>query len=159
MKKILIAIDDSEGALKAVDSIGQLLAGASDVKITILHVIPNLPAPLWDDGHILTEEEREARKQVIDKWLSNQKLNLQRMFDKAVERLTKRGIGRGQIETKTVTDTLDVAEKILYEAKDGGYQMLAIGRHGYSKAKRLIMGSVATAVVNHGAGIAICVVE
>lgn len=58
MNKILIAIDDSEGALKAVDFVGRQFAGMSNLKIDILHVIPNLPAPLWDDGHILTEEER-----------------------------------------------------------------------------------------------------
>jgi nucleotide-binding universal stress UspA family protein len=146
MNKILVAIDDSEGALKAVDFVGHLFAGAGDSKVTVLHVIPNLPAPLWDDGHILTEEEREARKQVIDKWLDNQKLRLQ-------------GVSRDRIETKTLTDTLDVAEKILFEVKDGGYQMLAIGRHGYSKTKRLIMGSVAASIINHGSGMAVCVVE
>ncbi len=159
MNKILVAIDDSEGALKAVDFVGHLFAGAGDLKVTVLHVIPNLPAPLWDDGHILTEEEREARKQVIDKWLDNQKLRLQKMFDKAVETLTKKGVSRDRIETKTLTDTLDVAEKILFEVKDGGYQMLAIGRHGYSKTKRLIMGSVAASIINHGSGMAVCVVE
>ena len=159
MKKILVAIDDSEGALKAVDFVGRLFAGMSDLSITVLHVISNLPAPLWDDGHILTEEERDARKQVIDKWLDNQKLKLQPMFAKAVEKLIKTGIGENQVETKTITDTLDVAEKILYEAKEGGYQMLAMGRHGYSQAKRLVMGSVATAVINHGTDLAVCVVE
>lgn len=159
MKKILVAVDESEGALKTADSIGKLFSGATDLRITVLHVIPNLPAPLWDDGHILTEEEREARKQVIDKWLDNQKLKLAHMFDKVVEKLTSYGISPDAIETKTVSDTLDVAEKILFEAKDGGYHMLALGRHGYSKTKRLVMGSVATAVINHGAGLTVCVVE
>jgi nucleotide-binding universal stress UspA family protein len=159
MSKILVAVDDSEGAMKAVDFVGRLFAGMGDARITVLHVISNLPAPLWDDGHILTEKEREAREQVIDKWLSNQKLKLKPMFDKAVETLTQKGISQDRIETKTITDTLDVAEKILHEEKEGGYQMLVIGRYGYSKAKRLIMGSVATAVINRGTGLAICIVE
>jgi nucleotide-binding universal stress UspA family protein len=159
MNKILIAIDDSEGALKAVDFIGRLFSGMSELQITLLHVIPNLPAPLWDDGHILTVKEQEARNQVIDTWLNNQKSKLQPMFDMAAKTLTTKGLSQDRIETRTVVDTLDVAEKILYETKAGGYQMLAIGRHGYSKAKRLIMGSVATAVINHGEGLAICLVE
>jgi nucleotide-binding universal stress UspA family protein len=159
MKKILIAVDDSEGSFKAVDFVGRQFAGVSDLKITILHVIPNLPAPLWDDGHILTDEERDARNKVIDKWLENQKLKLDPMFGRATEILTKRGIDKGQIDTRTVADTLDVAGSILHEVKDGDYQMLAIGRHGYSKAERLIMGSVATAVINRGSGMAICVIE
>lgn len=159
MKGILVAIDDSEGALKAVDFVGGLFPGMPDLKVTVLHVISNLPAPLWDDGHILTEEEREARKQVIDKWLENQKLKLQPMFERAVERLIKKGINRDQIATKTITDSQDIAEKILYEMKEGGYYMLALGRRGFSQAKRLVMGSVATAVVTRGEGLAVCVVE
>ena len=159
MNKILIAIDDSEGALKAVDFIGRQFSGMSGLHITLLHVIPNLPAPLWDDGHILTEKEQEARNQVIDTWLNNQKGRLRPMFDMAAKTLNSRGLNQNQIETKTVVDSLDVAEKILHEAKTGDYTMLAIGRHGYSKAKRLIMGSVATAVINHGEGLAICLVE
>ena len=159
MKKILVAIDESEGALKAVDFVGRLFSGSGGVKVTVLHVIPNLPAPLWDDGHILNDEERRARKQVIDKWVENQEMKLKGVFDKAVEKLTKNGMSRDSIDTKTVTDTLDVAEKILYETKQGGYDMLALGRHGYSKAKRLVMGSVATAIIEHGAGMAVCVVE
>ena len=159
MNKILIAIDDSEGAMKAVDFVGRLFAGMGDSKITVLHVISNLPAPLWDDGHILTEEERKAREEVIGKWLSNQELKLRPMFDKAVQILSQKGINSDRIETKTITDTLDVAEKILHEGKEGGYEMLAVGRYGYSKAKRLIMGSVATAVINRGSGLAICIVE
>jgi len=159
MRKILIAIDDSEGSLKAVDFVGQQFAGVKDLKITLLHVIPNLPAPLWDDGHILTQEERDTRNQVIDKWLANQRLKLEPMFTKAAEMLTKRGIDKNQLDTRTVADTLDVAGSILHEVKDGDYQMLAIGRHGYSKTERLIIGSVATAVINRGEGMAICVIE
>jgi len=159
MRKILIAVDDSEGSLKAVDFIGQQFAGVKDLKITLLHVIPNLPAPLWDDGHILTQEERDARNQVIDKWLANQKFKLEPMFAKAAEMLTKRGVDKSQTDTRTVADTLDVAGSILHEVKDGDYHMLAIGRHGYSKTERFIMGSVATAVINRGAGMAICVIE
>jgi nucleotide-binding universal stress UspA family protein len=159
MKKILIAIDNSEGSLKAADFIGQQFSGVSDCKITLLHVIPNLPAPLWDDGHILTEEERKARQQVIDKWLVNQELQIKPMFGKAIERMTKSGISRDQVETRTVADTLDVAGSILNEVRDGNYQMLAIGRHGYSKTERFIMGSVANAVINRGSGMAICIVE
>ena len=159
MRKVLIAIDNSEGSLKAVDFVGRQFAGVNDLKVTVLHVIPNLPAPLWDDGHILTEEERDARSKVIDKWLDNQKLKLEPMFEKATEILIKRGIDKGQIDTRTVADTLDVAGSILHEMKDGDYQMLAIGRRGHSKAERLIMGSIATAVINRGAGMAVCVIE
>ncbi len=39
MKKMLIAIDDSEGSLKVVDYVGRQFAGLSDLWITLFHVL------------------------------------------------------------------------------------------------------------------------
>ncbi|HMK74581.1 MAG TPA: universal stress protein [Thermodesulfobacteriota bacterium] len=53
MRKILIVIDGSEGALKAVDYAGKQFTGMGDLQITLYHVSPGVPPELWDDGHIL----------------------------------------------------------------------------------------------------------
>lgn len=159
MKKILIAIDESQGSLKAVDYAGRQYAGTTDFHITLFHVLPNLPTTFWDDGHVLSKGEMEDRKKVIDKWADNQKLRLDPVFKKAIDILTGIGISRQQIETKSVTETKDIAESILDEAKDGGHQVLVMGRHSYSQAERIIMGSVTAKVINLGAGITVCVVE
>jgi nucleotide-binding universal stress UspA family protein len=159
MKKILIAIDGSEGALRAVDYVGHLFSGMDNLHIALFHVIPYLPTSLWDDGHVLTGEERDSRKKVIDTWIRNQQLLVEPVFRSAMETLEKRGIQPEQIETKGISDSADVAESILEEARDGNYQTLVLGRRGLSPAKRIFMGSVTTKIINHGAGIAICVVE
>ncbi|MGZ3613867.1 MAG: universal stress protein, partial [Thermodesulfobacteriota bacterium] len=106
MKKILVAIDGSEDALKAVDYVGQQFAGLSDLRIVLFHVSPGIPPELWDDGHILTEKEKADRKKVLDKWLSNQKLQLESIFQPAVETLTRRGIEAKQIETKSASESV-----------------------------------------------------
>ncbi len=159
MKKILIAIDGSEGALKAVDYVGHLFSGMNGLHVALLHVISYLPTSLWDDGHVLTKEERESRKKVVDTWMRNQQSRVEPIFRSATETLVKRGIQPEQIETKGISDSADVAESILEEARDGNYQTLVLGRRGLSPAKRIFMGSVTTKVLNHGAGVAICVVE
>jgi nucleotide-binding universal stress UspA family protein len=158
MKKILIAIDGSECALKAVYYVGQYYANVRDLKMTLLHVIPYPPAPLWDDGHILTSAEKEARESVINKWLANQRLKIQPMFEEAVRTLTREGVDSQRVETKTISDSTDVAESILEETRDGGYPTLVLGRCGLSLSKRF-MGSVTNKIINHGSGTAICVVE
>jgi hypothetical protein len=39
-KNILIAVDESENARRAVSYVGQLLGGLEDFRVTILHVVP-----------------------------------------------------------------------------------------------------------------------
>ncbi len=159
MNKILIAVDGSEGSLKAADYVGHQFSGMDDLHITLLHILPYVPTSFWDDGHILTKQERSAREKVIDIWVRNQQLRVDPIFQSATEILIRRGIDPEQVETKGVSDSADVAESILEEARDGGYQTLVLGRRGFSPAKRLFIGSVTTKIINHGAGIAICVVE
>jgi len=159
MKRILVAIDDSDGSWRAVDYVGRQFSGVNDLKITLFHVLVGLPPQFWDDGHFLTEEEKAARKIVIEKWLSNQKYILEPLFKRAIEILTALGIRREQIEIKSVSESIDViAQCILAEAKAGGYQTLVVGRCGRS-IRHFLLGSTASTIINAGAGIAIYVVE
>lgn len=157
---MLVAIDGSRGALKAVEYVGQQFAGMSDLQITLFHVLPGVAPELWDDGHILTEEERAARNVVLDKWVSNQKLKLAPIFQTAIEKLIRNGINPKQIETKSASESAaKVPDCILTEAKNGGYQTLVLGRCGHSPTAHYFMGSIASKIINHGAGITISVVE
>ncbi|MGZ6202753.1 MAG: universal stress protein [Thermodesulfobacteriota bacterium] len=159
MKKILVAIDGSEDALKAVDYVGQQFAGLSDLRIVLFHVSPGIPPELWDDGHILTEKEKADRKKVLDKWLSNQKLQLESIFQPAVETLTKRGIEAKQIETKSASESVrNTPECILAEAKTGGYLTLVMGRCGLHRTAHALLGSTVSKIINHRAEIATCLV-
>lgn len=159
MKKMLLAIDGSENAMKAVRYVASHFSGISELSLTILHVLPYPPAPLWDDGHIPTKEESEIRAKYLEKWLKNEKTKLTPVFEKAVQILTGNDIRPENIRTKSISDSMDVAGSILEEAKDGGYDTLVLGRRGLTPAKHLLMGSVTSKIINHGAGIAICVVE
>lgn len=159
MKKMLLAIDDSEGSWRAVDYVSQQFAGVEDVQITLFHVLLGLPPQFWDDGHFLTEQEIAARKVVVEKWLSNQQYVLEPLFNRAIEKLTNSGIRRDQIKKKSVSESIDViAQCILAEAKAGGYQTLVIGRCGRS-VKHFFLGSTASSIINAGAGMAICMVQ
>ncbi|MDA8241453.1 MAG: universal stress protein [Nitrospiraceae bacterium] len=156
---MLIAIDGSDCAKRAVEYVGRQFAANRDLRISLLHVLPYPPAPFWDDGHILSEAEKALRNQVIEKWLTNQRTKLEPLFKEAAEILISQGIKPEQIEKKSISDSTDIAESILEETRDGGYQTLVLGRCGLSASKRFLMGSVTTKIINHGAGIAICVVE
>jgi len=160
MKKILVAIDGSEGALRAVDYVGRQFVGTADLQITLFHVSPGIPPELWDDGHILSEREKADRKKVLDKWLNNQKLQLQSIFQPAVETLTKKGIEARQIETKSASESVkNTPECIMAEARTGGYLTLVMGRCGLHRTAHALLGSTVSKILNGGAEIATCVVE
>ena len=159
MKKMLLSIDGSECSYRAVEYVGKQFSGMQDLNITLFHVLPYPPAPLWDDGHIPTEEEKKEREKAIEQWLSNQRMKAAPLFDRAVTILTGAGIAPTQLSRKMISDSTDVAVSILEEARDGGYRTLVLGRHGLHSLKQAFMGSITTKIINHGAGVAICVVE
>jgi nucleotide-binding universal stress UspA family protein len=159
MKKMLIAIDGSESSFRAVEYAATQYSGLADLQVTLLHVLPYPPAPLWDDGHIPTKEERVEREKAIERWLAGQRVKSEPMFDKAISIMTRQGIPAGRIGKKMISDSIDVAGSIIEEMADGGYQTLILGRRGLSAIKKFLMGSVTAKVISHGAGMAVCVVE
>jgi nucleotide-binding universal stress UspA family protein len=159
MKKMLIAIDDSPNASRAVEYVAQQFAGTGDLEIGLVHVLPNLPAIFWDEGHILSTEEKLDRKKVVDKWLAGQKVRMEPVFKKAIDALTSKGIDRRQITMKSLSDSTDVAESILEEAKDGGYQTIVVARRGIVSGNHLLMGSVTSKIITLGSGVAVTIVE
>ncbi|MGE5300994.1 MAG: universal stress protein, partial [Acidobacteriota bacterium] len=144
---MLIGIDGSDCAKGAVEYVGRQFGANRDLRISLLHVLPYPPAPFWDDGHILSEAEKALRNQVIEKWLANQRAKLEPLFKEAAEILISQGIKPEQIEKKSISDSTDIAESILEETRDGGYQTLVLGRCGLSASKRFLMGSVTTKII------------
>ncbi len=157
MNKMLIAIDDSPSSMKAVEYVAQQFGGAGDTQVGLVHVLPNLPAIFWDEGHILSDQEKRDRKKVVDKWLADRKARMEPVFRKAVETLTGKGMMPQQIRTKSISDSTDVAESILEEARDGGYQTVVTGR--CDRTSKHILGSVASKIVSQGRGMTVTIVE
>src|SRR3990172_2973787 len=108
--------------MKAVEYTGRQFSEAADLQVTLVHVLPNLPAIFWDEGHILSEEEKRERKKVVDTWLAKHKQKIRPVMRSAAEFLANEGIKPAQVTTKFISDSTDVADSILEEARDGGHQ-------------------------------------
>ncbi len=156
MKKMLIALDDSASAMRAVEYAGQQFSGDGDVLIGLVHVLPNLPAIFWDEGHILSDEEKKDRKKVVDKWIADRKTRMEPVFRRAADILAKSGVKATQVQTKSISDSTDVARSIIEEAKDNGYRTIIVGRCDH--AAKHLLGSVSGKIVDLGSGIAVTVV-
>ena len=155
MKKMLIAIDDSSSAMKAVEYVAQQFA-TDGVQVGLVHVLPNLPAIFWDEGHILSEGEKQDRKKVVDKWLDAQKAKMEPLFKKAVAVLTAKGFSSGRVQTKFVSDSTDVADSIVEEARDGGYETVVVGRFHHSP--KHVLGTVSHRIATQASGLIVTIV-
>jgi len=157
--KILIAIDDSEGALAAVDYVARTFGRTPDVHVTLLHVLPTLPAAFWDDGHILNEEERENRQRQIQIWKDKQAKNWQNVFKDAQKRLEAGGVSPKGIKAEFLPMEFNVADDILNFGEAGSYGTIVVGRRGLSGAKKILLGSVSSKIAHYAQHCAVTIVE
>jgi nucleotide-binding universal stress UspA family protein len=156
--KVLIAMDSSEGAWRAVEYVAETFGQTPGVQVTLLNVLSGLPPAFWDDGHVLKTKEKESRQRLVANWQREQENNWQELVKKAQHCLTARGIAPEAVVNKFKPKYYDVAEDILREAETGGFKTIVMGRRGLGMAKTLLLGSVTNKVVQNNKGGAVTIV-
>jgi nucleotide-binding universal stress UspA family protein len=156
--KILIALDHSEGAWRAVEYVARTFGQTPGVKVTLLHILPGIPPALWDTGHIPTKEEKKARESLVATWEETKENKWKGLLQKAQGRL-EAGISAEAITRDFEPDYGGVAEEILEEARAGGYSTVVMGRRGLGTLKSILLGSVTNKVLQHAQGFAVIIAE
>ena len=157
--KVVIALDSSEGAWRAVEYVAEAFGQTPGVQVTLLHILSGLPPAFWDDGHILEEKEKESRQRLVAGWQKEQEKKWQGLVKKAHDHLTKAGVSKDALVNKFKPKVHDVAEDILSEAGAGRFNTIVMGRRGLGMAKTLLLGSVTYKVVQNAKGCAVIIVE
>jgi nucleotide-binding universal stress UspA family protein len=149
-KRVLIAIDNSENALRAVDHAGFMLSG-TDCPVTIFHSMRHLrrfvPQEVLDEAPELEELWKTKAGQAIEPFMT-----------KAKEMLVKAGVSESQISKKVVDGSRSAASDILEEARNNEYGTIVMGRRGISGVQEFFMGSVSSKVLQSSTGMAIWIV-
>ncbi|MFP4349319.1 MAG: universal stress protein [Thermodesulfobacteriota bacterium] len=133
-QKILVAVDGSESALRAVDHVSFIVGGSPNVEITLVHVIPKLgdycPIDFEDSDGEVEYIISQGDKKCIESFMSH-----------TYRRFQKAGIPEDRIEVKKIKKTMGrVGRTIMEEAQKGDYGTIVMGRRGVNKA--FFMGSV-----------------
>jgi nucleotide-binding universal stress UspA family protein len=157
--KLLVALDASEGAWRAVEYVADTFGQVPGAQVTLMHILTGLPPAFWDDGHILDPEERKRRQKLVTAWQEEQEKAWRALVRKAGERLAKGGFSGKAVASKFKPRYYDVAEDLISEAETGGFGTIVMGRRGLGKAKSLLLGSVATKVVQSARACAVTVVQ
>jgi universal stress protein A len=137
-KKILCPIDFSEYANEAL-KFAILLAERNQASLKLFHVLPKINYYDWNmngvypliSEELLDNEKRETENKLIDlvKKLKSQNPNIEISYE--------------MIDTNTIADT------IVSIAKKTNTDLIIMGSHGRKGIDRILMGSVAEAVLRH----------
>ncbi len=144
-KRVLIAVDGSLPAERAVDYVG-LMEGAliRDLKVTLFHVMNPVPPYLRHEG----QSDPLLFKQLRALETKNREAAV-RVLERAREHLLRHGLAEDRVEVKAHPRTSDSARDILFETEQGLYDAVVLGRRGLSKTQELFLGSVTNKVVQH----------
>ena len=147
-KNILIAVDESENACRAVSYVGQLLAGQKGFKVLVLHVIRQ------------PEEDFFPNTAEKDKWLDEYTLKVDAMLKRYREMLISDGFEPGDVSVRATLRTCpSLAECILAERNQTNCSTIVVGRQGLSRSEEFLFGSVSSKIVNHARNCTVWVVE
>jgi len=133
--KILVAIDASEGAMRAIDYVNTMV-DSLHWEVTLFHAVRDLDR----------EELHQAEK------------SMKYVFEEAFGHLEKAGFNSNQITTRLITGVSSRAGAILVEALKEGYGTIVVGRRGLSHVEEFFMGRVSNKVIQMAREMAVWVV-
>lgn len=162
---ILVAVDGSENADRAVAYVGRMLRHAPDSRITLLHVLQGLPPQYLEHGgseHLeeLQFKDEQLRRQ-IDQWVRSKRTTVYPVLARAQQMLEQAGISAERIETRLVDPTphVPIERRILEEARAGEHYTIVVGRRGISMLEKLLFGSVTEGLLKGADGFTVWVVQ
>lgn len=149
-KKILLAVDASENAMRAVEYVGHIAGGGDGFEVQLL-CIERLPSrdlyadeAAWKAGCEETRTEHKtflgkARKRLAEMGLTGPVVS-ERYVDSCVSPFTNTAplCSRGT----------SVAQEIMEALKAGGFGTVVVGRRGVSKAEEFLFGSVSNKIIH-----------
>ena len=138
----MVAFDDSENAMRAVDFVARNLDAASHV--TLLSIVQDTASLCEMNSPELIPyfKSQQTNFCVIE---DKKRELVQAALDKAKDALLDAGFEKSHIEIKINTKNRGVARDIIEESKSG-YDILVLGRRGLSGIQEFFLGSISQKV-------------
>lgn len=147
--RILVGIDCSANAQRAVDYVGTMLRPHSDAFITLFHVLigpqPDIYPEAAQRDHELDKRRRRAHRQL----------------EAMAARLGEMGLPADRIAWKiqVCEPGENIASALLEEQRRGGYHTVVVGRRGMSKREEFLFGSVSSKIIREARECTVWVVQ
>jgi len=155
LPKVLVALDDSDNAARAVEYVSRNFS--ADHEVTLFSVIPdtqmlcNMNSPeltpyFWSQRNVFCSLE-DKKKELIEAAAS-----------RAKDVLMKAGFKKEKIAVKVQAKKKGIARDIVAEA-ESGYDTIVMGRRGLSGIKEFVMGSVSQKVLHSVKDVSVVIVS
>lgn len=148
---VLIALDTSENAIRAVDHAAFMLAG-TDCEITLFYSKRNL------FRFFSISEEFASMPELEETWQAAAGQEIVPTMQKAKQMLIKAGIEEIKISVRIVDGSHNAASDILAAANRFGCGTIVMGRRGVTGVKEYSMGSVCRKVLQNSKAMALWLV-
>lgn len=131
-KRVILAVDGSENSKRAVEMVKKL-AGNGSLHVAVVHVVQPVYQTVGAYGYfeipsLLEVQEETGRKILADTYAE----------------LAETG---AEVETHLVIGR--IGEEICELAREGGYDLIVVGRRGISRLGEVVLGSVSEYVIRH----------
>lgn len=145
MKRLLVPVDGSNASIAAVKKAIEI-ARSNNSYIKLISVVKSSENKtiernenLWSavDGSIVNDIDLE--KKLENKYVENS----EKLLSQIISRLDFNGI---KVEKEVLIG--EPYSKIVEHAKDGNFDLIVMGNRGFSKIKRLFVGSVTQRVIS-----------
>jgi nucleotide-binding universal stress UspA family protein len=143
-QKILIAFDDSENAMRAVEYVGKTLLPQNRV---VLFTVLQDTAALCDLQSPELTPYFKSQQQAFCALEEKKKDLVSTALAKAAGILRDAGFAEDRITIKAEPKNKGIARDIANEARNG-YDLVVLGRRGFSSIKDYFMGSISQKVIH-----------
>jgi len=141
-KRILVALDGSEHADKALD-FALDLAEKYYAEIVLLSVIPSAIVPMGSYPNMSMEPFSPV---IIDTYLKELKSYHERVLSHALKKAKKT---KPSLEVSTKLAEGRPSDRIVETVKEGNFDLIVMGSRGLGGISEFFLGSVSHRVVNH----------
>jgi nucleotide-binding universal stress UspA family protein len=149
-KGVIIAMDSSESAMRAVEHVSKTI-NVSSSTVRLLHVVRGIKVSSAGMGETFPEEYRQRLIEEAENLIGP-------AFDAATQILVSSGIAPDRISTKVISGVASRAGAIFEEALREGCATIAVGRKGLSNVGEFDMGRVTGKLIQLAESIALWVV-
>ena len=148
IRNILIAVDESENAKRAVIYVKDLLAGLPGFHITITTIIPRPP-----EDYFITEQEKND-------WIGHQNKTARGILEDYRQIFIQADFRKEDVVSHLVMrECTSLAECILDEQKSLSCGTVVIGRRGISRKEEFIFGSTSSKILHTAKDCSVWVIE
>ncbi len=140
-QKILVAVNDSDDAMLAVQYVGEIAKIADEISINLVYVFPDPPPDYYHKGGSLA-----AYKEIM---LAQGNM----VIEQAKKMLRKYHVNEENIRTDIrLTEGKTISQVILEVQKERECSTLVVGKRGISKNEEFLFGSISNTLARESKG-------